>query len=215
MFSCPSGEYTSSGCSQSSCCCLTSASIARYGPAAFSLTGSVSGQCGDVEQASFAFSTPTVDSFTYSLAGETHTATRNPTTGSISDVNARSSGCNALLTKSASDGGSTFVAVAIYSDSSCSAQVGSVPLAKDECVQASDGNANFVSCSGDSWTVKRFDSSSSTCSGTADALAAGSDRNTCAPFADRFIRVACDGSPIYAYDASEWLGQCTATVARC
>jgi len=210
------GSYSPSGCSQSSCCCLTAATIAQSGPASFSLTGPVAGQCGSMTTATAAVATATADSATYSLAGETHTATRNPSTGSISDANARSSNCDSLLTKSSSDS-SSVMTVGLFWDSACSYPMGVVQQTKGACRsrQVLDEPA-FVqgSCAGDQWTVRGF--ASRTCSGTAAFEASGSGRAECVPDKGRvgvYVRAACDGSAFPVYDPSEWLGQCSAKAA--
>ena len=95
---------------------------------------------------------------------------------------------------SSGGGGSNAMTVAAYSDSSCKKYVGSVSVPKDTCV-SDTGDYAIGSCSGNSWTIKGY-RTSSTCSGAADVQASGSDRNTCAPLAEGFVRVACDGSAI-------------------
>jgi len=173
---------------------MTSVSIAQSG-SGYSVAGPLDGQCGTNTYKSYSFSTPTSNTVSYVAEGETHTATRNPSTGAINDVNARSSSCNGMLTKSGGGGGgSTSATVAVYSDSSCKESLGDVSMPKDVCVGAEGGNFNTISCSGDDWTFKNFQTS--TCGGSPTLQASGSGKYSCQAADGGSLRVACDGSNI-------------------
>jgi hypothetical protein len=94
------GSYTPSGCSQSSCCCMTSVSISGSS-STYTVSGPLSGQCGSESSVSVNFAPPTSNSITYSAFGNSHSATRSASNGNIADINNSNSACTAVLIKNA------------------------------------------------------------------------------------------------------------------
>lgn len=65
----------------------------------YTVSGPVSGVCGTTTYAQSTVNTPTSNVFSYTANSQSHTATRNPNSQSISDVNQADSRCNGFLTK--------------------------------------------------------------------------------------------------------------------
>jgi hypothetical protein len=95
------GTYTiASGCDQTQCCCAQASTITASGTS-YTVTGTnLAGQCGTSVPTSVqaTASTPTSDTVTYTINGQSHTATRQ-SDGGIVDRNNADASCSATLTK--------------------------------------------------------------------------------------------------------------------
>ena len=101
------GTYSiQSGCDQSTCCCAQTSTITDSNDGStYTITGSnLAGQCGSSPPSSVTAKAtkPTSNTVTYSVDGESHTATRSDDGNTLYDSNASSAACSAYLVKSSS-----------------------------------------------------------------------------------------------------------------
>jgi hypothetical protein len=80
---------------------MTTVNIAATSSTQYTLSGAVAGQCGTVHEVNIGFALPTSNTVSYAVEGQSHTATRNADTGSITDTNNNAPQCNGVLTKNA------------------------------------------------------------------------------------------------------------------
>lgn len=91
------------GCDQTQCCCLsgTFTVASQNNGAQLTATSPVAGQCGTATTTSFTFDTPTTNSFTATIGGQSHTLTVNGNT--ITDANAQAPACGGFAVRSAAN----------------------------------------------------------------------------------------------------------------
>ena len=117
--------------------------------------------------------------------------------GQCGTANVDSQSYSAVIDGCSDSGGS--MSVALYSNSDCSTLVGQSVVTKGSCVGNDAQGYDQGSCSGDSWTVRKF--ASSTCTSNLLLSASGVDKNDCVLLGSQdgqvvlqYVKVACDGS---------------------